>query len=124
MSEHILNSHDLRGSISIDITRRNLILITVRDYGLGWCVVSSNKKLCFTFSLFTQVYKWVTYYWGLPCNGLASYLGGEAGGSLLKGGGGGEFNMVFPKSLLPTKSVIFVNNISFFLMLYCTTNYI
>ena len=36
----------------------------------GWslhcCVVSLDKKLCSTLSLFTQVYKWVpaTYCWG------------------------------------------------------------
>ena len=30
LGDHILNSHDLRGGISIDIARRNLMLITVR----------------------------------------------------------------------------------------------
>ena len=30
LGHHILNCHDLRGCISIDITRRNLMLNTVR----------------------------------------------------------------------------------------------
>ena len=31
LGDHILNSHDLRGGRSIDITRRNLMLITVTN---------------------------------------------------------------------------------------------
>ena len=50
----------------------------------GWslhcCVVSLDKKLCSTLSLFTQVYKWLPaiYCWGQPCDGLASYPGGSS----------------------------------------------
>ena len=38
----------------------------VRGGSLHCCVVSLDKKLCSTLSLFTQVYKWVpaTYSWG------------------------------------------------------------
>ena len=31
LGDHILNSHDLRGRISIDVTRRNLMPITIRS---------------------------------------------------------------------------------------------
>ena len=43
-------------------------------------VVSLDKILCPTLSLFTQVYKWVpaTYCWGYPCDGLASRPGGSS----------------------------------------------
>ena len=53
---------------------------SVEGWSLHYGVVSLDKKLCSTLSLFTQVYKRVpaTYYWGEPCNGLASYPGGSS----------------------------------------------
>ena len=48
------------------LTRRTLDL-EVWGSSLVRCVVSLDKELCSTLSLFTQVYKWVpaTYCWGV-----------------------------------------------------------
>ena len=55
-------------------------------------VVFLDKKLYFTLSLFTQVYKWVpvnrTNFLGLPCDGFRSVSSGGGGG----GGEGGNSN--------------------------------
>ena len=47
-------------------------------WSLNCCVVSLDKKLCSTLSLFTQEFKWVpaTYCLGYPCDGQASHPGG------------------------------------------------
>ena len=44
---------------------------------LARSVVSLYKELYYTLSFLTLVYKWVpgTYYWGVPCDGLASRPG-------------------------------------------------
>ena len=50
-----------------------------RDSSLACCVVSLDKELYYTLSLFTQVYKWVpvTYCWGLPWMDLHPLQGGS-----------------------------------------------
>ena len=52
----------------------------VQSSSLARRVVSLDKKLYSTLSLFTQVYKWVqaTHCWGKPCDGLASRSGGTS----------------------------------------------
>ena len=54
--------------------------LEVRGSSLARCVVSLDKELYYTLSLFTQVYKWVlaTYCWGVTLDGLASSPGGVA----------------------------------------------
>ena len=49
LGDHILNSHDLRGWISINISRRNLMLITVRAWRVNPVSIALKKT---TFYLF------------------------------------------------------------------------
>ena len=44
---------------------------------LSCCVVSLDKKLCFTLCLFTQVSKYDLLL-GVPCDGIASRPGGSS----------------------------------------------
>ena len=48
-----------------------------RGSSLARRIVSLDNELYSTLSLLTQVYKWVpvTYWRGVPCNGLASHPG-------------------------------------------------
>ena len=49
------------------------------DWSLHCHIVSLDKRLCSTLSLFTQVYKWVptTYYWGNPAMNKRPNQGGR-----------------------------------------------
>ena len=76
-----MNTSILEAYVAESLTPQTLDL-DVRGSSLTRLVVSLDKKLYSTFSLFTQVYKWVpaTYCWGLTCDypiqgGVAILLG-------------------------------------------------
>ena len=92
--------------------------------GLGRRVVTLEKKLYFTLSLFTQVYKWVpaTEFWRSPCDGLPCHPRGINNTPIcfmLQKSGLSPGRMALPYFMKP---IMAVNSVLVFLPLYCCTS--